>query len=161
MRKDTKINRHGHNATTSNSVSQTRGRRILFQFLLSVLATCCLVPVLAACGGDDARLEAAKLTLDLRYPHSGPAQASVSGQPEAAPGGAKITCRSARDGEDERELGEGEAENDGSFVVEIDADAYPLEALAGQFYELNQTLECRAGDGDWVHPLRPPNVAIE
>jgi hypothetical protein len=117
--------------------------------------------LLAACGGDDGdRLDATRMTLELRFPHVGPAEAVLSGRPNAAPEGVTVVCRKT-DG-DQRELGRAAAGGDGAFRVPLDPTAYPVDIVAGgQYMELNQTLECRTGDGPWVKPLRPPLVAIE
>jgi hypothetical protein len=84
----------------------------------------------------------------------------LTGRPNAAPDGASVVCRSTSGAK--RELGRAQASGDGSFAVMLDASAYPIDVLAGgQYLELNKTVECRAGDGPWVKPLRPPLVAIE
>ena len=45
--------------------------------------------------------------------------------------------------------------------IPLDPDLWPLDTISGAAYQtLNATLECRAGTGPWVQPLRPPRVAI-
>jgi hypothetical protein len=108
--------------------------------------------------GDEAKLEATRMTLELSYPTSGEPSANLEGQPDAAPSNARITCRATSDN---HVLGEGRAADDGTFDIPLDATHWPLESLTGTAYPtLNTTLECRAGTGPWVQPLRPPRVAI-
>lgn len=121
-----------------------------FAFVVALLA--------AACGGDDARIDATLLRLELRYPVHGSPDLRVTGQEAAAPRGATISCRTTDD--EKRLLGSVEAGEDGSFQLVLDADTYPVNALAGDFMALNATLECRADGGPWVSPLRAPLVAI-
>jgi hypothetical protein len=108
--------------------------------------------------GDEAELEATRMTLELTYPTSGEPTANLEGQPDAAPSNARITCRATSN---DRRLGEGRATADGSFDIALDPAAWPLDTISGAAYQtLNATLECRAGTGPWVKPLRPPRVAI-
>jgi hypothetical protein len=109
-------------------------------------------------GNDDATLDATKMTLELSYPVGASATANLNGQAGAAPAGAPITCRVASS---KQRIGQGEAGDDGSFDITLDAATWPLESLSRDGYtQLNKTLECRAGSGDWVTPLRQPRVKI-
>lgn len=123
----------------------------------ALVAVVALAVLLAACGGRGPKLDATKLTLELAYPPAGDPTAALTGQATAAPDGAKITCR-LTDGR--RALGTGKAERGGAFSVPLDATAFPLEQLPRQASDINKSIECRAGDGPWVHPLRPPRVAV-
>ena len=108
--------------------------------------------------GDESELEATRMTLELTYPTTGAPTASLEGQPDAAPSDARITCRSTAD---DLRLGDGRAAADGSFNIALDPATWPLDNISGESYQqLNATLECRAGTGPWVQPLRPPRVAI-
>jgi hypothetical protein len=120
------------------------------------LATVVLL-LLVACGGGGPKLNAAKLTLELAFPPTGQPTATLRGQPAAAPGGIRVACR-LTDGR--KALGTGAAEADGSFTLPLDADAFALANLPARPGDINQLLECRAGDGAWVSPLRPPRVSI-
>jgi hypothetical protein len=108
--------------------------------------------------GDETELVATRMTLELTYPTSGEPTANLEGQPDAAPSNARITCRATSD---DRRLGEGRAAGDGSFDIPLDPESWPLDTISGTAYQtLNATLECRAGTGPWIQPLRPPRVAI-
>lgn len=108
--------------------------------------------------GDDTELEATRMTLELTYPTTGDPTANLEGQPNSAPSSARITCRATSD---DQRLGEGRAADEGSFDIALDPARWPLESITGDAYQtLNTTLECRAGNGPWVQPLRPPRVAI-
>lgn len=108
--------------------------------------------------GDETRLEATRMTLELSYPTVGDPTANLEGQPGAAPANTRITCRATSDN---HLLGEGRAIDDGSFDITLDPAYWPLDSLTGTaFPTLNTTVECRAGTGTWIQPLRPPRVAI-
>lgn len=107
---------------------------------------------------DPVELNASLLTLELAYPVVGEHSAVLDGQATSAPPGASVACRT---NPDKRPLGEGEARDDGSIVLPLDASPWPLESLSGDAWKtLNDTLECRAGTGPWVQPLRQPRIAI-
>jgi hypothetical protein len=112
---------------------------------------------LVACGGGGPKLDASKLTLELAYPPTGQPSAALTGQAQAAPGHIRVSCR-LTDGD--KALGTVAAEADGSFVLPLDADAFELAELPPTPGDINKLLECRAGDGAWVRPLRPPRVSI-
>ena len=112
---------------------------------------------LVGCGGGGPKLNAAKVTLELAFPPTGQPTATLRGQPAAAPGHIRVACRLTAGG---RALGTGAAEADGSFALPLDADAFALADLPARPGDINQLLECRAGDGAWVNPLRPPRVSI-
>lgn len=108
---------------------------------------------------DGGTLVAARMTLELSYPVSDDPIAVMDGQPGTAPPGAHITCRTVA--QPHLRLGEGAAEADGSFRVQLDPSPWPLESLGSDLYnQLNSSVECRAGTGDWVRPLRPPRVSV-
>jgi hypothetical protein len=116
------------------------------------------IGLIVTSGDDGAELEATRMTLELTYPTSGEPTANLEGQPDAAPAGARITCRATSD---DSRLGEGRAAEDGSFDIPLDAAPWPLDSLSGAAYQqLNTMLECRASTGPWTQPLRPPRVAI-
>lgn len=116
-----------------------------------------LVVVLSGCGGGGPKLDAAKVRLELRYPVAADPDLRIIGQESSAPRGATVSCRTT----DERlPLGRAVAAEDGSFVLVFTAPVFPLEALSGDFMDLNRVVECRANGGPWVSPLRPPLVAI-
>jgi hypothetical protein len=121
------------------------------------LAGLLLLLALAACGGGGPKLNAARITLELAYPPTGQPTATLDGQPAAAPGHIRVACRLTDGG---KALGTGAAEADGSFALPLDADAFALAGLPATPGQINQLLECRAGDGPWVTPLRPPRVSI-
>lgn len=124
----------------------------------AVLPVLLLLVTLAACGGGGSKLDAAKLTLELGYPPAGMPTAVLTGQPGAAEGGASVTCRLST--LDKRKLGQTTAADDGSFEAQLDNTAFPLAAVPHTTSAINALVECRAGDGKWVHPLRPPRVEI-
>jgi hypothetical protein len=108
---------------------------------------------------DGGTLAATRMTLELSYPLSDDPTAVMDGQPGTAPTGALITCRTVA--QPHLRLGEGTAGEDGSFRVQLDPSPWPLESLGGDLYnQLNSSVECRAGTGDWVRPLRPPRVSV-
>jgi hypothetical protein len=117
--------------------------------------------VLTSCGpGSDTELDATKLTLELQYRLTSEPTANLEGQPGAAPAGAAIVCRLSED--HDWRVGEGEAGPDGGFEIVLDARPWPFESLAERgLATLNQSVECKADDGPWVHPLREPRVAVE
>jgi hypothetical protein len=119
------------------------------------LATAVLL--LVACGGGGPKLNAAKVTLELAYPPTGQPTATLNGQPAAAPGHMRVACRLTEGG---KALGTGAAEADGSFALPLDTGAFALAGLPATPGDINKRLECRAGDGAWVSPLRPPRVSI-
>ena len=123
------------------------------------LPLCVLVALLAfsACGGRGPELAAATMTLELAYPLGGASSARMIGTPKTAPSGARVTCRLTAGG---RKVGESKAASDGSFALELDPAAFPFEAMPRPPSEINASVECRAGDGPWVSPLRPPRVLI-
>lgn len=107
---------------------------------------------------DPIELNASLLTLELAYPVGGEPTALLSGQRTAAPPGAPVACRRTSD---QLSLGEGESRDDGSIALPLDASTWPVEALTGDAWKtLNDSLECRAGSGPWVNPLRQPRIAI-
>lgn len=132
------------------------------QLLLALLALAAAAGVtiglIITSRGDETELEATRMTLELTYPTTGNPTANLEGQVDAAPSGARITCRATSDA---HRLGEGRATGDGAFDIALDAATWPLDEISGAAYQtLNATLECRAGTGPWTQPLRPPRVAI-
>jgi hypothetical protein len=155
----------GTSRATDNAIrrllvqASSRPARLLAPALLAFLAAGAVaVALLVTRGGDEVELDARKLMLELAYPPAGAVTAVIDGQPEAAPAGARVSCRTT---DDRRALGQGRAAADGSLRIELDAAPWPLESLTGDAWQtLNQTLECRAESGPWVQPLRPPYVAV-
>jgi hypothetical protein len=127
--------------------------------VLSLLAGS--LAALPGCGrGNDVELDATKLTFELQYRLAGEPSANLEGLRGAAPSGASIVCRLAQD-RDWR-VGEGEAGQNGGFDITLDARPWPFESLApDNLATLNQSIECRAEDGPWVHPLREPRISVE
>jgi hypothetical protein len=117
-----------------------------------------MVLLAAACGGGGAKLDATLLRLELRYPVSSQPDLRVTGEQSSAPGGSLVVCRST--GDKRAALGQASVNDDGSFELPLDAATFPISAIKGDFMALNRSLECRAGSGRWVSPLRPPLVAI-
>jgi hypothetical protein len=108
---------------------------------------------------DETGLSAARMTLVLNYPITSEPTAMMEGQPEAAPAGARISCRTTA--QPHLLLGESVANADGSFAVTLDASPWPLESLGSNLYQqLNGSIECRSGNSSWVRPLRPPRVSV-
>ena len=116
--------------------------------------------ILIASGRDSGtKLDATKLTLELTYSGSDAPAVNLEGQPQAAPVGARITCR--REDNHDFRIGDGEAGEDGSFDIELDGRAFPEDVPNHDIFRtLNDTVQCRADSGDWVQPLRPPRVTI-
>jgi hypothetical protein len=105
------------------------------------------------------QLAGALMTLELRYPLTSEPVAFMDGQRGAAPSGALVICRTVA--QPHLRLGEGTADADGSFRVELDPSPWPLDSLGSDLYnQLNSSIECRADRGDWVRPLRPPRVSV-
>ncbi|MDQ3549259.1 MAG: hypothetical protein M3439_10640 [Chloroflexota bacterium] len=146
----------------SQSGSNEQPPRFTPPLLLALLALAAAAGVtiglIITSRGDETELEATRMTLELTYPTTGNPTANLEGQMNAAPAGARITCRATSD---ERRLGEGRATGDGAFDIALAAATWPLDDISGDAYQaLNTTLECRAGTGPWTQPLRPPRVAI-
>jgi hypothetical protein len=146
-------------ASDQGSLVDHRSRRPIVIAIALFAGALVVTFLLIRSGGDDAAtLDATKLTLELSYPVNAAPIANLNGQPGAAPDGATITCRATSG---KQRIGQGEAGGDGAFDVSLDAAQWPLDTLTRDGYAtLNQTLECRAGTGDWVHPLRQPRVKI-
>ncbi len=145
-----------------NAEPDAQQPRFTPQLMLAVLALAIAAGVtiglIITSRGDETALEATRMTLELTYPTAGDQTANLEGQPNAAPANVRIVCRATSD---EQRLGEGRATGDGSFDIPLDPAIWPLDAISGSSFEtLNETLECRAGTGPWVQPLRPPRVAI-
>jgi hypothetical protein len=139
-----------------------QGPRLTPPLILALLALAAAagltIGLIITSGGDDPELEATLMTLELQYPTTGDPTANLEGQPGAAPGNARVSCRATSD---HSKLGEGRATAGGSFDIPLDASPWPLDSITGDVYKtLNTTLECRAGTGPWTQPLRPPRVGI-
>jgi hypothetical protein len=132
--------------------------RLHIRWLFTCALCALLLGTLSGCGGSAAELDAALLRLELRYPVAGDPDLRITGQEASAPRGSTVSCRTT--GDDAMALGRVAANENGSFEISLDADAYPMNALTGDFMALNSTVECRADGGPWVSPLRPPLVAI-
>jgi hypothetical protein len=145
--------------TGQRSLIENRSRRPIAIAIALFAGALVVTFLLIRSGGDDAAtLDATKITLELSYPVDAAPIATLNGQPGAASDGATIACRATSG---KQRIGQGEAGDDGAFDVPLDAAQWPLDALTRENYTtLNQTLECRAGTGDWVQPLRQPRVKI-
>lgn len=133
-------------------------RPLLLALGLFAAALVIILILAARSGSGGSELDARLLTLELTYPAGQPAIANIEGQPKAARGGATVTCRAT---DSHQRLGRATAGDDGSFDVVLDAAAWPIESLTGEGAKtLNERVECRAGSGDWVTPLRQPRVRI-
>lgn len=131
---------------------------LMIALLALAVAAGVTVGLIITSRSDETELEATRMTLELTYPTTGERTANMEGQPNAAPSNARIVCRATSN---EQRLGEGRASGDGSFDIALDPEIWPLDAISsGAFESLNETLECRAGTGPWIQPLRPPRVAI-
>ena len=133
-------------------------RPLLLALGLFIAALAIILILVARAGAGDDELDARLLTLELAYPAGQPPIANVEGQPGATSAGATVTCR-AIDGRER--LGRATANDDGSVDVELDPSPWPLDSLTGDgAATVNDRVECRAGDGEWVKPLRQPRVRI-
>jgi hypothetical protein len=102
--------------------------------------------------GENARLDAAKMTLEVFYPITAPVWATVHGAPGAAPNGVKISCRS-RD-KAGHILGTTNVSTiDGAFQMTLDASVFPRTIRdLSETGRVRGKVECRAGEGPWVQP---------
>ena len=117
------------------------------------------VSLLAACGGDDASLDARVMQLSLTYSMQGPSTASMSGGSGAASAGALVECRYAEG--DQPLLGSATANDVGAFEMTLDPAPFPQKLPSTQEYStLNELVECRTGGGGWVTALRQVKLAI-
>lgn len=116
--------------------------------------------ILIASGRDSGtKLDATKLTLELTYSAADVPSVNLEGQPEAAPAGARITCR-LEDNHDFR-IGDGAAGLDGAFDIPLDGRAFPEDVPTNEIFRLlNTTVQCRADSGEWVEPLRPARITV-
>lgn len=106
----------------------------------------------------DVQLDATLLTLELSYPDGQTAAADLEVQAGAAPDGETITCRATDGGQ---RLGRDTARSNETIRIKLDPAPWPLDTLTGDgAATINDRVECRVGDGDWVHPLRQPRVRI-
>lgn len=145
-------------AGTRGAAPVWASRPLLIALGLFVGALIVILILVARSGLGDDRLEATKLTLELSYPAGQAAIANIEGQPGAAPGGATVTCRASESGQ---RIGRATAGTDGGFNVGLDPAPWPLHSLIGDGSKtLSDRVECRAGSGDWVKPLRQPRVRI-
>ena len=145
-------------ADDTGSAPAWASRPLLLALGLFAGALVVILVLVARSGAGGDPLDARLLTLELAYPAGQPAVANGEGQPGAASGGATVTCRAA-DGH--QRLGRATAGDDGSFDVELDPAPWPLDSLTGDGAKtINDRVECRAGSGDWVTPLRQPRVRI-
>ncbi len=152
---------HGRPFTSGATAERPRSTTMQPLILAGVIFVAALFVILLLIStrdDDPVELNASLLTLELAYPVSGEPTATLNGQPTAAPPNAPVSCRAMSD---KRSLGEGEARDDGSVQLLLDNSLWPLESLTGDAWKsLNNTLECRAGTGPWVQPLRQPRIAI-
>ncbi len=145
-------------ADDTGSAPAWASRPLLLALGLFAGALLVILFLVARSGAGNAELDATLLTLELSYPAGQSPAANLEGQPGAAPGGATITCRAADGGQ---RLGRATANDDGSFDIALDSSPWPLDSLTGDGAKtLNDRVECHAGSGDWVAPLRQPRVRI-
>lgn len=140
------------------SAAAWASRPLLLALGLFAAALVVILILVARIGAGDDELDATRLTLELSYPAGQTPVANVEGQPGASSGGATVTCRAT---EGRQRLGRATANDDGSFDVDLDPAPWPLDSLTGDGAKtINDRVECRAGDGAWVTPLRQPRVRI-
>jgi hypothetical protein len=128
--------------------------------LKSVLAGILVSVVLVACGGGGPALDARVLQLHLSYSITGPTSAVLNGGNGAARAGADVECRLTAGGRPV--IGTSVASDTGSFVMDLNLELLPQQLPDGDtFRQLNETVECRSGNGSWSKPLRQPVLRIE
>jgi len=144
--------------TEAGSTPFWASRPLLLALGLFAGALVIILVLVARAGSGGSSLDARLLTLELSYPAGQTAVANINGQPAAAQAGATVTCR-AVDGH--QRLGRATVNSDGSFDVALDPGPWPIDSLTGDGAKtINARVECRAGSGDWVKPLRQPRVRI-
>lgn len=116
--------------------------------------------LLAACGGSGPTLDARVLQLNLTYSFDGPTIAIMNGGDGAAAAGSEVECRLT--GGDRPRIGASVASETGSFEMDLNLELLPQQLPDNEtFRDLNETVECRSGDGSWTNPLRQPVLQIE
>lgn len=125
-----------------------------------IIAAILLSMLLAACGGGGPTIDARVLQLDLTYSISGPTVAIMHGDNGAAAAGADVECRLTSSGRPV--IGVAVASDTGSFDMDLELELLPQQLPDNDtFRRLNETVECRSGDGSWSNPLRQPVLQIE
>lgn len=116
--------------------------------------------LLNGCGGGGPEIDARVLQLSLTYSIDGPRAGTVNGDKGAATSGAEVECRLT--GGDKPQIGTATAGETGAFEMDLDLASLPQQLPDGDTYnQLNESVECRSGDGSWKHPLRQPVLQIE
>jgi hypothetical protein len=125
-------------------------------FLLMML----IALTFSACGGGGPSIDARVLQLNLTYSFDGPSAAVLSAGNGAASAGSEVQCRLTAGGRPV--IGLAVAGETGAFEMELDLELLPQQLPDGDtFRRLNETVECRSGNGSWVNPLRQPRLEIE
>ncbi len=115
---------------------------------------------LSACGGGGPSIDARVLQLNLTYSFDGPTKAVLSAGNGAASAGSAVECRLTANGKPV--IGTAVAGETGAFEMALDIEQLPQQLPDNDtFRRLNETVECRSGDGPWANPLRQPLLKIE
>lgn len=116
--------------------------------------------MLSACGGGGPTIDARVLQLNLTYSFDGPSAAVLSAGDGAASAGSEVECRLTAGGRPL--IGSAVAGETGAFEMPLDLELLPQQLPDGDtFRRLNETVECRSGNGSWANPLRQPLLQIE
>lgn len=124
-----------------------------------VLSLALLGLLLAGCGGGGPKLDARVLGLSVVYSANGPVSAEMTAGRGAATANADVECRLTTG--DKPIIGTATANQFGAFTMPLDYTAFPQRVpTADEFRTFNDTVECRPQGGDWVTPLRPPQIRV-
>jgi hypothetical protein len=100
------------------------------------------------------------LQLNLTYSFDGPSAAVLSAGNGAASAGSEVECRLTAGGRPV--IGTAVAGETGAFEMPLNLELLPQQLPdSDTFRRLNETVECRSGDGPWANPLRQPRLEIE
>ena len=125
-----------------------------------IIAAILVGMLLAACGGGGPTIDARVLQLNLTYSIDGPTEAVLRGDNGAAAAGSDVECRLTSSGRPV--IGFAIASDTGSFDMQLELELLPQQLPDNDtFRRLNETVECRSGDGSWSNPLRQPVLQIE
>lgn len=124
------------------------------------LAVILIALLLTACGGGGPSIDARVLQLHLTYSINGPSAAVLVADTGAVAAGSEVECRLTAGGRPI--IGTAVAGETGAFEMELDLELLPRQLPDNDtFRQLNETVECRSGDGSWANPLRQPRLEIE
>lgn len=116
--------------------------------------------MLGSCGGGGPTIDARVLQLNLTYSFDGPTVAFLLAGDGAATSGSDVECRLTAGGRPI--IGSAVAGETGAFEMPLDLELLPQQLPdSDTFQQLNETVECRSGDGSWANPLRQPRLEIE